>query len=116
LTCISSWYICIPNIIWIHQTITEEMKRNCHYHECDGRTSPYHSTSRFQRAYNKNQNQTKNKTKTKTRGSVSQQVWHDKDPSLLGASRRPILAEILQSLTGKGDILCEWKILAWDIE
>jgi hypothetical protein len=56
LTCISSWYICIPNIIWIHiLTITEKMNGNCHYQECDGRrtgrTSPYHNTSRFQRAY-----------------------------------------------------------------
>ena len=38
LTCISSWYICIPNIIWIHLTITEKMNGNCHYQECDGRT------------------------------------------------------------------------------
>jgi hypothetical protein len=61
LTCIFSWYICIPNIIWIHQTITEKMNGNCHYQECDGqmdgrrtgRTSPYHNTSRFQRAYKK---------------------------------------------------------------
>jgi hypothetical protein len=59
LTCISSWYICIPNIIWIHLTITEKMNGNCHYQECDGRkdggrtgrTSPYHNTSRFQLAY-----------------------------------------------------------------
>jgi hypothetical protein len=28
LTCISSWYICIPNIIWIHQTIIEKMNGN----------------------------------------------------------------------------------------
>jgi hypothetical protein len=34
LICISSWYICIPNIIWIHLTITEKMIGNCHYHEC----------------------------------------------------------------------------------
>jgi hypothetical protein len=55
LTCISSWYICIPNILWIHPTITEKMNGNCHYHEYDGwrtgRTSPYHNTSRFQRTY-----------------------------------------------------------------
>jgi hypothetical protein len=59
LTCISSWYICIPNTIWIHLTITEKMNGNCHYHECEGqtdgrrtrRTSPYHNMSRFQRAY-----------------------------------------------------------------
>jgi hypothetical protein len=56
LTCISSWYICKPNIIWIHLTITEKMNGNCHYQECDGRTenrktSSYHNTSRFQRAY-----------------------------------------------------------------
>jgi hypothetical protein len=38
LTCISSWYICIPNIIWIHPTITEKMNGNCHYQECDWRT------------------------------------------------------------------------------
>jgi hypothetical protein len=48
LTCISSWYICISNIIWIHLTITEKMNGNCHYHECDGRTtrrtSPYHKS------------------------------------------------------------------------
>jgi hypothetical protein len=47
LTCISSWYIGIPNIIWIHQTINEKMNGNCHYQECDGRrtrrTSPYHN-------------------------------------------------------------------------
>jgi hypothetical protein len=33
------------------------MNGNCHYQECDGRmdgrTSPYHNTSRFQRAYKK---------------------------------------------------------------
>jgi hypothetical protein len=39
LTCISSWHICIPNIIWIHLTITEKMNGNCHYQECDGRTN-----------------------------------------------------------------------------
>jgi hypothetical protein len=39
LTCISSWYICIPNIIWIHLTINEKMNRNCHYQECYGRTN-----------------------------------------------------------------------------
>jgi hypothetical protein len=44
LTCISSWYICIPNIIWIHQTITEKMNGNCHYHECDGWTDRHHHT------------------------------------------------------------------------
>jgi hypothetical protein len=38
LTCISSWYICMPNIIWIHPTINEKMNGNSHYHECDGRT------------------------------------------------------------------------------
>jgi hypothetical protein len=38
LTCISSWYICIPNIIWIYITINEKMNGNCHHHECDGRT------------------------------------------------------------------------------
>jgi hypothetical protein len=57
LTCISSWYICIPNITWIHLTITEKMNGNCHYQECDrrrtGRTSPYHKTSCFQWAYKK---------------------------------------------------------------
>jgi hypothetical protein len=37
LTCISLWYICIPNIIWIHITITEKMNGSYHYHECDGR-------------------------------------------------------------------------------
>jgi hypothetical protein len=39
LTCISSWiwYICIPNIIWIHLTINQKMNGNCHHHECDGR-------------------------------------------------------------------------------
>jgi hypothetical protein len=42
LTCISSCYICIPNIIWIHLTITEKMNGKCHYQECDGWTSPYH--------------------------------------------------------------------------
>jgi hypothetical protein len=52
LTCISSWYICIPNIIWIHLTITEKMNGNYHYHECDGRTSPYHYKTLFQQAYN----------------------------------------------------------------
>jgi hypothetical protein len=57
MTCISSWYIFKPNIIWIYLTITEKINGNCHYHECDGRrtgrTSPYHNTSRFQRAYKK---------------------------------------------------------------
>jgi hypothetical protein len=38
LTCISSWYICIPNIIWIHLIITEKMNGNSHYQECDGWT------------------------------------------------------------------------------
>jgi hypothetical protein len=38
LTCISSWYICISNILWIHLTINEKMKENCHYHEWDGWT------------------------------------------------------------------------------
>jgi hypothetical protein len=38
LTCISSWYICTPNINWIHPTITEKMNGNCPYQECDGRT------------------------------------------------------------------------------
>jgi hypothetical protein len=38
LTWIFSWYICIPNIIWIHLTITEKMNGNCHYQECDGWT------------------------------------------------------------------------------
>jgi hypothetical protein len=38
LTCISSLYICIPHIIWIHRTITEKMNGNCHNQECDGRT------------------------------------------------------------------------------
>jgi hypothetical protein len=41
LTCISSWYICIPNIIWIHPTITEKMNGNCHYQECDGWTDVF---------------------------------------------------------------------------
>jgi hypothetical protein len=31
LTYISSCYICVPNIIWIHPTITEKMNGNCHY-------------------------------------------------------------------------------------
>jgi hypothetical protein len=61
LTCISSWYICIPNIIWIHQFITEKMNGNCKYQECDGRTdglrtrqtSPYHNISCFQWEYKK---------------------------------------------------------------
>jgi hypothetical protein len=38
-TCISSWYICIPNIIWIHLTVTEKMNGNCNYQECDRRTN-----------------------------------------------------------------------------
>jgi hypothetical protein len=54
LTCIYSWYIFIPNIIWIHLP-SQKINGNCHYHECegrmDGRTSPYHNTSRFQRTY-----------------------------------------------------------------
>jgi hypothetical protein len=55
LTCISLWYICIPNITWIHPTIHEKMNGNCHYQACDGRrigrTLPYHNTSRFRQAY-----------------------------------------------------------------
>jgi hypothetical protein len=38
LACISSWYICIPNIIWIRLTITGKMNGNCHYQEYDGWT------------------------------------------------------------------------------
>jgi hypothetical protein len=48
VTCIFSWYISKANILWIHQTITEKMNRNCHNQEwradgrTDGQTSPYH--------------------------------------------------------------------------
>jgi hypothetical protein len=57
MTCISSWYICKPNIIWIYLTIIEKMNglSLSRVWRTDGRrtgrTSPYHNTSRFQRAY-----------------------------------------------------------------
>jgi hypothetical protein len=62
LICISSWYICIPNIIWSHisnhQWENEWKLSLSRVWWTDGRTteriSPHHKTSGFQRAYNKN--------------------------------------------------------------
>jgi hypothetical protein len=41
--------------------------------------------------------------KPENRGPVSQQVWHDKDPSLLKCPERLAKAYILQPFTGNGD-------------
>jgi hypothetical protein len=42
--------------------------------------------------------------KPENRGSVPQQVWHDKDPSLLKGPACRAYAKILQPFTGNGDI------------
>jgi hypothetical protein len=41
------------------------------------------------------------------RGPVSQQVWHDKDPSLLKGPERRAYALILQVFTGNGEVSYE---------